>query len=219
MKKETNNKIIMYIPLIIGVVCICFVLIVLMIPEENAFTSDTLSDSSSINEICELATLKSFYHNVVVYEKEPNGGDKFFNDVFMWPFGNLIKKGYKQYWIEYSGIVETGIDATLIQYKLLDSENVIEVYVPDAKVLNVYVDSNSFSDPITEKGLFTDISSRERLQAYSKAQNLMQEEAENDRTLLRKAKENAKTLLKEYYVSFGEKTGVDYTVRWIDDPL
>ena len=54
------------------------------------------ADFSEINSVCELATLKCYYHNVAKAETEASG-------LFKW-----LGKGYKKIWTEYSGIVELG---------------------------------------------------------------------------------------------------------------
>ena len=195
--------------IIAGIICLIAVICLLVIPSRNREPKKiNLSEYSSVNTICELATLRSFYHNVAMYEQEPNGGNKFVNDVLLWPFGGYTKIGYKQFWLEYSGIVETGIDAN----------GIVEVYVPEAKVLSVYVDEASLTEPLSENGWFTTISGKEKTEAFATAQAAMRQEAENDQSLLRRSRENAKLLLERYIVNTGKQIGADYTVKWIDSP-
>ena len=177
-----------------------------------------LTEYSSIRSICELATLKSFYHNVAVYEESPSAGTKMMADFLLWPFNEMVKPWYKQLWFEYSGIVETGIDASQIQIHNPDSNGVVEIYVPDAKVLNVYADENSLSEPITETGWFTQISAKDKTLAFSEAQKAMRQEAENDTSLLLRAKNNAKILLEQFILNTGKEIGAKYTINWIDSP-
>lgn len=219
MKNETLKQVVKSKSFIIGVMLFLIALCILLFPgikrqPEIGF----FQDSYSINRICELATLRNYYHDVIVYIKEPDGRDKFFNDVVIWPFGPLVRKGYKQFWIEYSGIVEMGIDASQIRISNPNSMGVVNVYVPDAKVLNVFPDEDSFSEPITETGLFTNISGKEKIEALSRAQEVMSEEANNDQTQLSRAKNNAKTLLQRYIINFGNEIGKKYTVNWIANP-
>ena len=219
MKKEIVRRVVQNKPCIIGVVLIIIALCMCLIPGMKLQSEMSFfQDSKPIIRICELATLRNYYHNVIVYVKEPDGGDKFFNDVLIWPFGPLIRKGYKQFWIEYSGIVEMGIDASQIRISNPNSMGVVNVYVPDAKVLNVLPDVDSFSEPITELGLFTSISGKEKLEALSRAQEVMNEEAKNDQTQLFRAQNNAKTLLERYIINFGKDIGKNYTVNWIVNP-
>ena len=153
-----------------------------------------------------------------MYEKEPDSGNKFVNDVLLWPFGGYTKIGYKQFWLEYSGIVETGIDASQIKINDPDSQGIVEVYVPDAEVFSVYADEASFTQPLSESGWFTTISGKEKTEAFATAQSAMRQEAENDQSLLRRSKENAKLLLERYIINTGKQMGAHYTVKWIDNP-
>ncbi len=206
-----------YLPSIIaGILCLLAVLGIFLFPYGNRSSRVDLAEYSTVNTICELATLKSFYHNVAMYEKEPDGSDLFVNNVLLWPFGNYAQVGYKQFWLEYSGIVETGIDASQIQINGPDAKGVVEVYVPDAKVLSVYADENSLTEPLSENGWFTTISGKEKTEAFSTAQAAMRQEAENDQALLRRAQENAKQLLKQYIVNTGKEMGLNLSVKWVE---
>ncbi|MBQ9009659.1 MAG: DUF4230 domain-containing protein [Clostridia bacterium] len=198
--------------------CILAIGIIVSPHKMNEASYVNLSEYSSVNAICELATLKNFYHNVVMYEKEPDGGNRFVNDVLLWPFGGFAKVGYKQFWMEYSGIVEAGIDAGLIRISDPDPQGVVEIYVPDAKVINVYAAEKSLTEPLTERGWFTKITGKEKTEAFSSAQSAMRREAENDLALLRRAKENAKVLLERYVVNTGNGMGRRLSVKWINTP-
>ncbi len=220
MRKSVNAKMKKNLPSIVaGAICLVAVLCLIVIPNGNEGKNNVrLSDYSSVNTICELATLRSYYHNVAMYEKTPDGGNKFVNDVLLWPFGEYTKIGYKQFWLEYSGIVETGIDASQIKINDPDANGVVKVYVPEAKVLSVYADEESLTEPISENGWFTSISGKEKTEAFSTAQSAMKEKAENDQALLRRSRENAKVLLEKYIVNTGKQIGANYTVNWIDNP-
>ena len=163
-------------------------------------------DSSSIGTICELATLKSFYHNVAEFEQLPDP----------WFQYGFAQYGYKKLWLEYSGIVEIGIDASQIKISPPTENGVINVYIPDAKILNVTADENSLSEPISETGWFTPITGEDKALAFSAAQQAMREEAEKDQTLLNRAKQNAKLLIKQYIINTGKELGVDYTIKWAE---
>ncbi len=210
------------LPIIIsGIVCIVILALILFVPGRKKETETfELSEYSSVSDICELATLRSYYHNVAVYEEKPEGAAKVISDILTWPFNSLLKTGYKQFWLEYSGVVEIGIDlkADRILINNPDDGGIVDIYVPEAKVLNVDADESSFSDPLDETGLFTTITAKERSYAYAEAQNKMRQEAENDQALLRRARNNAKILLERYIVNLGKELGVEYTVNWVDNP-
>lgn len=210
-----------YVPSIVaGILCLAAVAGILLFPlnGKDAGTA-RFSESASVSTICELATLKSYYHNVAMFEEKPEGFNQVLNDVLLWPFGGYTKIGYKQFWLEYSGIVETGIDASQIRMNGPDAKGVVAVYVPDARIINVYADESSLTEPLSENGWFTGISGKEKADAFAKAQSAMREEAENDRALLSRAKENAKMLLEQYIVNTGREIGAEYTVQWLDSPV
>lgn len=198
--------------------CLAVLIALLLWPHTPKAARVNISEYSSVNTICELATLKSFYHNVAMYEKEPDGGNKFVNDVLFWPFGGYTKVGYKQFWMEYSGIVETGIDASQIHISEPDSKGIVQVYIPEAKVLSVYADESTLTEPLSENGWFTTISGKEKTEAFSAAQSAMRQEAENDQALLRRSKENARVLIEKYIINTGNEMGLNLTVSWTDEP-
>lgn len=162
---------------------------------------------SAVDRICELATLRCYYHDVAEYEKEPDGLFKY----------GLFKYGYKKLWMEYDGIVEIGIDVNEVQVNQPDENGVVRIYVPEARVINIEADENSMSDPILETGKFTTVTSEEKAKAFSAAQATMKENAENDDSILAQSRENAKALLKQYVIRVGEQIGQQYTVEWVND--
>lgn len=195
------------------------VIAILLVPGKQDDTkARPWTETSSISEICELATLRSYYHNVVVHEEIPGGAAKVISDILTWPFNQILKTGYKQFWLEYSGIIEAGIDmkADRIRIKSPDENGVVEIYLPEARVLNVDADESSFSAPLDETGLFTSITARERAEAYAAAQDAMRKEAENDQQLMRRATTNARLLIEQYIINLGQELGANYTVRWAD---
>lgn len=204
-----------------AVLFLAVVIAILLIPGKQDDTkARPWTETSSISEICELATLRSYYHNVVVHEEIPGGAAKVISDILTWPFNQILKTGYKQFWLEYSGIIEAGIDmkADRIRIKSPDENGVIEIYLPEARVLNVDADESSFSAPLDETGLFTSITARERAEAYAAAQDAMRKEAENDQQLMRRATTNARILIEQYIINLGKELGANYTVRWADTP-
>ena len=204
---------------IIGIILLVAALCIQFIPNNKTTASPSLSDYSSVNAICELATLKSFYHNVAIYEVQPETSNNFLDDVILLPLKNLVNAGYKKLWVEYSGIVEIGIDASQIQIANADQNGIVNAFIPDAKVLNVYADEKTVSKPVTETGMFTTINGEDLSKAFALAQSAMRQEVENDQTLLLKAKNNAKLLMEQYIINTGKKIGVEYTVNWMEHPI
>ncbi len=189
----------------------CLILLAVIIVKIPAFEKreTSVNEFSSVDQICELATLRSYYHDVSGDEKQPDGLFKY----------GLFRYGYKKFWMEYDGIVELGIDANEVEVNSPNDDNIVYVYVPDAKILNVTADKESMSDPIVETGRFTSITIEEKTKAFSDAQKAMKENAESDKMLLNQAKSNAKILLKQYIVTAGQRIGKEYTVKWLDEPL
>ena len=120
-------------------------------------------------------------------------------------------------WLEYSGVVDVGIDASLIRISPPDESGVVEVYLPPAKVLTIDFDLESISDPLTETGWFTSISLDEKTDAFSAAQAIMEEATQSDQALLLQARERAMEIIEQYIISTGELVGKTYTVRWVEE--
>ena len=161
-------------------------------------------DFSSIKSVCELSTLKCYYHNVATYEKNAHGLLKVFGS------------GYKKIWIEYSGIVNLGIDINKVDISEPDTNNVITIKIPDAEVKSTSLDKSTLSEPLTDKGVFTKITTEEKTEALSSAQQNMKETAQKDTSLLAQAKEHAKLILQGYINNLGEEFNEEYTIKWVD---
>lgn len=161
-------------------------------------------DFSSIKSVCELSTLKCYYHNVATYEKNAHGLLKVFGS------------GYKKIWIEYSGIVNLGIDINKVDISEPDTNNVITIKIPDVEVQSTSLDKSTLSEPLTDKGVFTKITTEEKTEALSSAQQNMKETAQKDTSLLAQAKEHAKLILQGYINNLGEEFNEEYTIKWVD---
>lgn len=97
-------------------------------------------------------------------------------------------------------------------------KNEVYVYVPEARIITVSADSDSMSEPITDTGMFTEISTDDQNLAFVQAQNDMQEKAAADSSVLNKAKNNAKKLIEQYIINVGDQIGEVYTVKWLNEP-
>lgn len=162
------------------------------------------ADFSETKAICELATLKCYYHNTSELKQEASGIGKV--------FGNI---GYKKAWIEYDGIVKLGIDASKV--KIEPNGNKVKVYVPNATILGVDIDVDSISETVSETGWFTKITTEERGETQKKAQEDMKMKAENNTALLSQATQRAKDTLKDYIINVGALIGVEYEIEWVVD--
>lgn len=166
------------------------------------------ADFSGVTSVCELATLKCYYHNVAKAETEASG-----------IFAKWLKTGYKKIWTEYSGIIEYGIDISQVTVSEPDKNGVVTVTMPDAQVLNVDVDEDSLGTPLTDTGFLTSITTEEKTTTLVGAQEAMEQQAKENTEMLAQAKARAKTLIEEYIKNVGESIGEEYTVEWKDaDP-
>lgn len=162
------------------------------------------ADFSAIQSVCELATLKCYYHNVAKSETEASG-------LFKW-----LGTGYKKIWTEYSGIVELGIDVSKVSVEKPTADGVVKVTIPDAEILSVDLDEDSMGEPLTDTGFMTKITKEEETEALAEAQNHMEETAKENGNLLNQAKERAKSLIEGYVKNVGEQIGKEYTVEWVE---
>ena len=137
-------------------------------------------DVAEMRAICELSTMDCYYHNVAKYfEKDAQKG-----------FLGIGKKD-KRFWIEYSGVVQMGIDASLVKIEVEDMR--VTITIPEAKVLKCTVDSESLSQ-----------------NSY-----IVDENSAKVKALLANAQQRAKSLLEEYIKNIGEAVGKEYKIDWI----
>ena len=162
------------------------------------------ADFSAIQSVCELATLKCYYHNVAKSETEASG-------LFKW-----LGTGYKKIRTEYSGIVELGVDVSKVSVSKPNKDDVVKVTIPDAEILSVDLDEDSMGEPLTDTGFMTKITKEEKTEALAEAQNHMEETAKENGNLLNQAKERAKSLIEGYVKNVGEQIGKEYTVEWVE---
>ena len=163
------------------------------------------ADFSGVTSVCELATLKCYYHNVAKAETEASG-----------IFAKWLKTGYKKIWTEYSGIIEYGIDISQVTVSEPDKNGVVTVTMPDAQVLNIDVDEESLGTPLTDTGFLTSVTTEEKTTTLAGAQEAMEQQAKENTEMLSQAKARAKTLIEEYIKNVGESIGEEYTVEWKD---
>lgn len=156
--------------------------------------------TSQMQAICELATMDCYYHNVAKYtEKDVSGA-------WFW-------KKNKKFWIEYSGVVTIGIDASKLKMRVED--DTVTISIPEAKVLGAKADPDS----LTEDSFYVEkdsaaIVAEDQTAAYKEAEANMAERASNDTTLLADAQQRAQNLLEDYVKNIGEVVGRQYIICW-----
>ena len=169
-------------------------------------TTETAGESfSQLRTICELATVKCYFHNVAQYEQKPEG---------LFSYG-IFQYGHKKLWFEYSGTVKLGVEFSEL-HPVVEG-NTVRINLPQAKVLSIDSEPDSFSDTLVESGVLTAITGEDRTEAFSAAQQNMRESAENNKSLLMRAREHAKTIIEDYIRKVGEKRNIRYTIVWTED--
>lgn len=172
-----------------------------MVSCSNKFSAPYVKpEVSQMRAICELATMDCYYHNVAKFSQEDA-------ERFLW-----ITKD-KRFWIEYSGKVRLGIDASLVTMKVQDSN--VTISLPPAQVLSCTIDSSS----LTADSFIVDVNSAaitadDETKAFAQAQVKMEQEAASDKALLANAQQQAQTLLENYVKNIGKAVGKEYTVTW-----
>lgn len=156
---------------------------------------------SRMKSISELATMKCYYHNVAIYDEKDASG------ILFW-------KKDMHFWIEYSGIVELGIDASLV--KIIDvKEDCVTIAIPNAKVLSKKVDEASLNkDSFIVDKKSAKISAEDEIRVFADAQKNMELGASSDKALLASAQLRAQMLIEQYVMNIGASGGKEYYIKW-----
>lgn len=159
-------------------------------------------NEKQMRAICELATLKTYYHNTAEFDHD---------DKFLFFFNTK-----EQLWIEYSGIVEISTDISKLSMKV-DNDNVV-ITIPHSKITNIKIDETSLTPDsyhINYKGLFNDkIDFEIQQNTFKEAQAEMEKDASNNAMLFIQADERAENLLGNYVKNVGMALGKEYTVEF-----
>lgn len=164
-------------------------------------TLDIEPEVSQMKNIFELAVMESYYHNVAKYKEENASGALFWTKD-------------KHFWVEYSGVVTLGVDVSLVNIDINDTQ--INITIPPAEVLGTKVDSASLTEDsfIVAKDS-AKIDAADEIMAFSEAQSQLQENVANDTVLLASAQQRAQELLEDYITNIGNAVGVEYKINWI----
>lgn len=160
-----------------------------------------------VKAISELATLRCYYHNVGELRQEAKKWSKFLGK---------HGYGYKKAWIEYTGIVTYGIDVNKVKIDGPDENNVVTIAIPEAEIQSIDLDEETMSDPYTESGILTKVTTEEKTELVTAEQKNMREVAEADESLKNRAQDHAKKILESYVVNVGESLGQTYTVEFVN---
>lgn len=169
---------------------------------------DIEPDEISVKSICQLATLECYFNNVAKSTKKGGTG--------------VVHLGEKDrdFWVEYSAVATLGVDASQVSIEIVD--NIIYVYMPEAKVLEkveIVPDSynkDSVIQDIDGKVNSNDITAADITTAVNESLEDLQEEVENNTTLLDNAQDRAKVLVKNYIEKINEYSDKQYIVMFKD---
>lgn len=169
--------------------------------KEEKTTYDMEPQVSQMKSICELATMKCYYHNVAKYSEEDASGFLFWTKD-------------REFWVEYAGTVTIGIDASKVKMEVLD--NTVTITIPPAKVLSCKVDETTLNEDsyIIAKNS-AKVEAEHQTEALKEAQAKMQESANMDTALLASAQQRAQKLLEDYVNNIGNCVGKQYKITWI----
>lgn len=155
---------------------------------------------SQMKSICELATMKCYYHNVAKYTEENASG------ILLWTKD-------RKFWIEYAGIVNIGIDTSNVKMEV--KKDNVNITIPQARVLDCKVDNATLTENsfIVAKNS-AKVEAEHQTAAFKEAQAKMQEAASNDTALLANAQQRAQKLLEDYVNNIGNCIGKKYKINW-----
>lgn len=159
-----------------------------------------------IRSICELSTLECVYNNVAKGTKTAGEG-----------FAHLFEKDRK-YWIEYEGYVKVGVDLSKIEM-VVDGDRV-KITLPKAEIQKIGIVDESFNEEsvISNSDSFWNknkITAEEQKKIVAEAQDKMKKEVQNNRGIMDKATQRAKTLIENYIKQLGEVVGITYQIEWM----
>lgn len=169
--------------------------------KEDKMAVNKEPDVTQMQSICELAVMECYYHNVAKYYEEDATG------AWFWAKD-------KKFWIEYSGIVTIGVDASLVSMQV--DGTTVTITIPEAQVLQCEVDEGSLTpDSFIIDTKSADITAEDQTYAFDQAQQDLWNTAANDTTLLSQAQERTKQLLADYVKNIGDAFGIRYTINWV----
>lgn len=158
----------------------------------------------SIRNIAYLSTIKAYFHNVAILNKEAGTGIAHWGETD------------REYWIPYTGIVTYGIDFSKV--RLEESGDVYVVHIPGAQVQNVDIDSSTFNeenmvktrDNWWNRNPFTP---EDQVKGLKDAQKEMELNAWQNQTMMQNAQNRAADLITGYISAIASASGTVYEVK------
>ena len=169
--------------------------------KEEKNTAEMEPKVTQMQSICNLSVMECYYHNVAKYFEEDAEGFLFWEKD-------------KKFWIEYSGVVTIGVNASLVSMEV--DGTTVTITIPEAEVLQCEVDESSLSpDSFVVDSKSADITAEDQTYAFEQAQSDLWNTAASDTALLSQAQERTKELLEGYVNNIGDAFGIEYTVNWV----
>lgn len=170
-----------------------------------ACSDKKIPDETQIKAICELSTLECYYNNVAKSTKEKGTG-----------FTHTFEKE-REFWIEYEGVAQIGIDMSLVTMEINDMN--VTINIPSAKILNVGIVTDTLNEEsyiISKDGFLNKnkITAEEQQMAIANAQAEMQKTVTENKALFERAEKKAKDLIENYINKLGEISGKRYNIIW-----
>ncbi len=183
-------------------------LVILLLICVTACKKDNIELEKSLSKMTltgDLITKKVYYHNVAEYD---GSNSNFFRKLL-----GIDKKA----WIEYTGLVDLGIDLT--QVKVTTEGKKIHVLIPKTKISKPTVKNTKNDDIViynSDGSILNlgEVSASEGTEAVGVAQTTMVESVQKDTQLLRMAQLRAKNVLEAKIKSFIEASDSSYYIEW-----
>lgn len=185
-------------------ILILFLAVVMLL---SAFVScgkkNDVPNVEQVRMISELATLKCKFNNVAKSTVDKGKG-----------ITHVFEKD-REYWIEYEGYVDIGID---VEYVTIDiKDTVVTVSMPPASIQNIGVTEDIERVEIYSKDSVINkntVTAEKQAEAIAEAQENMREKVQDNKALFVQAEEQAKALIENYIKQIGELSDTEYTVKW-----
>lgn len=169
--------------------------------KKESKTSDVKPEAAQMRNICELATMDCYYHNVAKYDEKDASG-------FLW------WKKDRKFWVEYAGVVRIGVDVSKISMEV--QENIVTITIPEAKVLSCTIDEATLTEDsfIVADGS-AKVEAEHQTEVFKDAQEKMEKAAKENTVILANAQQRAQNLLEDYVKNIGNSIGKTYEIKWV----
>ena len=164
-------------------VVLALVLVKLFDKKEPVKEVITVSTLEQIIEVSELSTFKVVYNGVAVAE------DK--------------------YYVSYDATVDAGIDFEQIEITVDNEAKKVNIKIPQAKILDTYVDIASLDYIFINKKANTETVSEE---AFKLCKYDVKHESENQEAIIRLAQQNAENVIRALVAPFVEQVDAEYEI-------